>query len=72
MSNNTEAVDYETNYSFGGHVHSNPSQLLTITEATKQLDTCLQHMDDTIEKLRAHTTLNKTQKSDRYFQTCIT
>ena len=69
VNNDGEQIEYETNYSFGGH--SNPTNLLTITETTSTLDSCVQHMDDTIEKLRANTTLNKSQKSDRYFQTCM-
>jgi predicted nucleic acid-binding Zn-ribbon protein len=69
VNNDGEQIDYETNYSFGGH--SNPTSLLTINETTSTLDSCVKHMDATIEKLRADTTLNKNQKSDRYFQTCL-
>jgi hypothetical protein len=68
VSNNTDSVDYETDYCFGGHANS--SQLLTISEATRQLSTCLEKMDTTIYDLRADTTLTKTQKSEKYFDTC--
>ena len=54
---------------FGGH--SNPTHLLTITETTTILDTCVQHMDNTIDALRSNTALNKTQKSEKYFETCM-
>ena len=68
MSNNTTEVDYETNCSFGGH--SDPSRLLTIPEATQTQDASLQHMNDTIQTLRADSTLTKEQKSDKHLDTC--
>ena len=69
ISNPEEGTDYETDYSYGGHANS--SQLLAITEATTTLDTCVKHMDDTIEALRANTKLTKAQKPEKYFETCM-
>ena len=65
---NTAEVDYDTNYSFGGR--PDPSRLLTIAEATSTLETSLQHVDDTIQTIRADSTLTKEQKSNKYLDTC--
>lgn len=63
----TSNASFETDYS---HPDINDSRLLTITEVSYAMTKCLDNMKECITQLKNDSSLDKQQKSDKYFEQC--